>query len=52
MITLIGIKKVLLSAISASVDVNILTVSRRMPKLDSENSIASTFHLFIKDQLI
>ena len=47
MATPIGIKEVLLFAMSGSDDVNILNVSWIAPKLNSENNIASPFHLFI-----
>ena len=46
-ITPIGISEILLFAMSESEDVNILKVSWIAPKLNSENNIASPFHLFI-----
>jgi hypothetical protein len=45
--TAIGISELLLSAMSASEEVNILSVSLIAPKLSRKNNIASPFHLFI-----
>lgn len=46
--TLIGIKKDLLSAISESEEVNILNVSWIAPKVKTVNIIANTLNLFIE----
>jgi hypothetical protein len=45
--TAIGINELLLSAMSASEEVNIRKVSLIAPKLNRKNNIASILHLFI-----